>query len=110
MLSRHPAVLIADAEERDDVPPEPFRLSAPGERIEELVEEARAPEAISEARLVLGPHEEHLVDEELRVVRVVPSTQPEQQVDLVDAGEVAGVRAAVLQTADAIRLVVRPAG
>ena len=68
----------------------------------------RSAQAVPQALLVLGPHEEHLLDQELRVVRVVPAAEPEQEVDLVDAGEVAGVRPAVLLAPDAVRLVVRP--
>ena len=80
------------------------RLSS--DRFEELVEEAPPAHAVAQARLVLGTHEQHLLDEELRVVRVVPAAEPEEQVDLVDAREVAGVRAAVLLAPDAVGLVV----
>ena len=102
------AVLLAHAKERRGVALEPLRAAALVERVEELVEEASAPQAVAQALLVLRTHEEHLVDEELRVVRVVPATEAEEQIDLVDAREVARIRAAVLLTTHAVRLVVGP--
>ena len=101
------AVLVAHAQERRGVRRNHSVSPLDAERVEELVEEAPAAQAVPQALLVLRGHEEHLLHEELRVVRVVPATQPEQQVDLVDAGEVAGVCAAVLLPPYAVRLVVR---
>ena len=76
--------------------------------VEKLVEEAPPPHAVAQARLIRREHEEHLLDQELRVVRIVAAAEAEEQVDLVDAREVARVRAAILLPADAVRLVVRP--
>ena len=100
------AVRLAHADECARVAPEPLPVAALVRRVEELVEEAPPAHAVAQARLVLGTHEQHLLDEELRVVRVVPAAEPEEQVDLVDAREVAGVRAAVLLAPDAVGLVV----
>ena len=45
------------------------------ERVEELVEEAPPPHAVAQAGLIGGEHEEHLLHEELRVVRVVSAAE-----------------------------------
>ena len=106
VLRRDPAVRLADPEEGGRVPLEPVTAAARLERVEELVEEAPTPHAVPQARLVGREHEEHLVHEELRVVRIVSATEAEQQVDLVDAREVTRIRAPVLRAADAVGLVV----
>src|SRR5262245_1831245 len=59
------AVLLADAQERRRVSSEPLLVPTRGERVEELVEEARSPETVAQALLVLRTHEEHLLHEQL---------------------------------------------
>ena len=99
-------VLRADAQEGRGVASEPLGAGALVDRVEELIEEAPTTQTVAQALLVGGVQEEHLLHEQLRVVRVVPAAEAQQQVDLVDPGEVAGVRSPVFLAPDAIGLVV----
>ncbi len=75
---------------------------------QQLVEQAPVGHAVAKPSLVRRQHEEHLVDEETRVIGVARAAEPEQEVDLVDAREVAGVGTAIDLTADVIGFVVGP--
>ena len=88
-----------------------WNQSAPRMLVDEqqqLVEQAAMRHALPEPRLVGGQHEQHLVDEELRIIGIARAAEAEQQVDLVDAGKIAGIGAAIDLAADAVGLVVGP--
>ena len=98
----------AHLEERGGVGLKPVLARTRVDHREELVHQAAVGHARAQARLILGQHEQHLVDEQLRVVRIAGPAQAEQEIEFVDAGEVPGVGAAILLPAHPVGLVVRP--
>src|SRR5688500_16548343 len=108
MLRGGLAEQVADFEEGAGAALEPIGSRMRASEGEQLVEQAAMRHAIAEARLVGGEHEQHLVDEKLRVIRIASAAEAKQQIDLVDAGKIAGVGAAIDLAADAVGLVVRP--
>ena len=108
MLRRGLPEQIAHLEIGPGVLLKPIRSGVLVDKGQQFVQQAGARHAVAQPRLVGRQHEQHLVHQQLRVVRIVGAAQPEQQVDFVDAGEIAGIGAAVFLSTDAIRLVVRP--
>ena len=93
---------VTDLKIRLGVLLEPILLMIIADKREQLIQQAGARHAVAQPRLIGGQHEQHFVDQQLRIVRVVGAAQAEEQVDLVDAGKVPGVGTAILLPADAI--------
>ena len=108
VLYRRPSMGIADLQEYRRILAKPGRLRVCFEILQEAVEQTLAPHAVAQHELVLRPHEQELVDEKLRVIRIVRTAQPEQQVDDIDACEVPRVRAAVFVQAHLVGFVIGP--
>src|SRR5688572_4711737 len=108
MLRGGLAVEVADFEEGAGAALEPIGSRMGASEGEQLVEQAAMRHAIAQTRLIGGEHEQHLVNEKLRVIRIAGAAEAKQQINLVDAGKIAGIGAAINLAADAIGLVVRP--
>src|SRR6185437_3099516 len=106
VLGRSFSEEVADPEKRARIALKPGGACMLCQQLEQLIEQAPTRHAILQPRLIRRQHEEHLVDQELSVVRVVRAAEAEQQIDLVDPGEVPSISAAVLLTAHTIGLVV----
>ena len=78
MLDRGVAMRLADLQERARIRFEPFPIRRRRRGREELVEQGHVDQARAEALLVLGDHEQHLVDEKLRIARIVGAAEAEQ--------------------------------
>src|SRR5918997_705939 len=101
------AVEVAEFEEGAIAALEPIGARMHGSEAEQLVEQAAMRHAIAKTRLIGGEHEQHLVDEQLRVIGIASAAEAKQQIDLIDAGKIAGIGAAINLAADAVGLVVR---
>src|SRR5688572_32673441 len=108
MLRGGLAVEVADLEEGAGAALEPIGARMRAGEGEQLVEQAAMRHAIAETRLIGGQHEQHLVDEKLRVIGIASAAEAKQQIDLIDAGKIAGIGAAINLAPHAIGLVVRP--
>ncbi len=97
---------LADGDESRGVAPEPGLFLRLWRAFKKNREEIPPPHGVAQGRLILRPHEQHLVDEKLRIIGIVRLAKPRQEIDLVDAGEIAGVCAAIFLAPDPIGLVI----
>ena len=108
MLFCRLTVCVADLQEGRHVGLKPFIRCVCVHVFEESRQQALASHTISKARLILRHHVQELVDEQLRIRNIIRVAQPQQHVDLVDAGEIARIRPAIFVQPNPVWFVIGP--
>ena len=76
---------VAHLQERARIRLEPVLVGVLVGKQQQFVEQAAVRHAFPEPRLVGGEQEQHLVDQQLRVIGIARRAKAKQQVDFVDA-------------------------